>query len=111
VYAAIADWFRAAPERTPLWPFRVADIPLLYETGGDQLVDRVIVVACAEASQLTRLLARGLSADDARLRIGAQMPVHEKLRRANFVIHTDGSTGETDDQVGVVCEQLRAEFS
>jgi dephospho-CoA kinase len=43
--------------------------------------------------------------------MAAQLPMHEKLRRANFVIHTDGSTGQTDEQVDVICEELRADFS
>src|SRR6476620_2417702 len=38
-----------------------ADIPLLYETGGETLCDRVVVVACSPDLQLQRLMARGAS--------------------------------------------------
>src|SRR6266702_3392347 len=39
--------------------FFFADIPLLYETGGETLCDRVVVVACSSKTQLARLLQRG----------------------------------------------------
>jgi dephospho-CoA kinase len=61
--------------------------PLLFETGADRLVDRTIAVVADEATQVGRLMARdGLSRDEARQRIGAQMPVAEKQRRADDTI-------------------------
>src|SRR5438874_2794579 len=41
--------------------FFFADIPLLYETGGETLCDRVVVVACSRMVQVARLLERGPS--------------------------------------------------
>ena len=69
----------------------VADIPLLYEIGRDREFDAVVVAACEPEQQLERMMARdGLDAD-ARQRIAAQMPIEEKVRRATYVIRTDGS--------------------
>ena len=79
--------------------FFFADIPLLYETGGEKLCDRVVVVACTPAVQLHRLLARpsentgraGISERDAMDMIRAQMPLEEKIERADHVVwNNDG---------------------
>jgi dephospho-CoA kinase len=89
-------------------PFAVADIPLLYETGRDRDFDTVVVVACATEEQLRRAMHRdGSSEEDARRRIAAQMPIDEKVRRADYVIQTDGSLADTDRQVEEVAMQLR----
>ncbi len=86
-------WFDALDDTTP---FAVADIPLLYEVGRDVDFDVVVVAACDAATQLVRLRARdGLSDADARRRLDAQMPIDEKVRRADYVIRTDGALEET----------------
>jgi dephospho-CoA kinase len=51
----------------------------------------------------------GLSEADARARLDAQWPIDEKARRADFVIHTDGTFSETDAQVRAVFDALRLE--
>jgi dephospho-CoA kinase len=89
-------------------PFAVADIPLLFETGRDADFDAVVVAACAPETQLARLMARdGIGDPEARLRIAAQLPLAEKIAKADYVIRTDGSFADTDRQVGEVITQLR----
>lgn len=96
VYDAIEAWYAALPPVA----FAVADIPLLYETGRDAAFDAVVVTACDPEEQIRRLRARdGLSIDEARQRVAAQLPVAEKARRADHVIRTDGSHEESDAQV------------
>jgi dephospho-CoA kinase len=73
----------------------VCDVPLLYETGGEERFDRVIVVACGPETQLQRAVARGMTEADARARIAAQMPLEEKARRADLVIDSGGTLTET----------------
>jgi dephospho-CoA kinase len=115
VYRAIADWFErcaqglAGPStRRP--GVAVADIPLLYETGHERDVDRVVVAACRPDQQLTRLMARdGLPESEARRRIAAQIPLGLKADRADYVIDTSGSLDDTHRQVIEVWERLRAE--
>src|SRR5207244_7715999 len=59
-----------------------ADIPLLYETGGERLCDRVVVVACSEEVQMRRLMDRtGLNRNSATAIIAAQMSLAEKVKR------------------------------
>lgn len=68
-----------------------ADIPLLYETGGETLCDRVVVVACSPGVQLERLVARtGLERGAAEQMILSQMPLTEKISRADHVVWNNG---------------------
>lgn len=69
-----------------------ADIPLLYETGGETLCESVVVVACSPSVQLERLVARTqLDRSAAEQMIRSQMPLSEKIRRADHVVwNNDG---------------------
>jgi dephospho-CoA kinase len=108
VRRAIDGWFRRCRASTDA-TFAVADIPLLFETERAGAFDRVVVVACDPARQLRRVMARDeLPADDARRRIAAQLPIAEKVERADAVVNTDGSFVETDRQVAAVCRLLTA---
>ena len=72
--------------------FFFADIPLLYETGGDTLCDRVVVVASSYKVQLARLTQRmSLKQLEAEQMIKSQMPLEEKIARADHVVWNDGS--------------------
>jgi dephospho-CoA kinase len=82
-----------------------ADIPLLYETGGETLCDRVVVVACSPGVQLERLMKRtGLSAGDAEQMINAQMPLKEKLGRADHVVWNNGGREVLAEQSRLLME-------
>ena len=71
--------------------FFFADIPLLYETGGESLCERVVVVACSQKEQLARLRKRmSVTSADARQMINSQMPLEEKIRRADHVVWNNG---------------------
>jgi dephospho-CoA kinase len=67
----------------------VLDIPLLFETGGDRRVDRVIVVSAPPSVQMQRIRARRRMSDaDIKAVLARQMPDAEKRRRADVVIRT-----------------------
>jgi dephospho-CoA kinase len=70
-------------------PLIVLDVPLLFETGGENRCDAVAVVTASEAVQRTRVLARP-GMDEARLAalMARQMPDAEKRRRAHFLVDT-----------------------
>lgn len=77
---------RAISARQPLL---VLDIPLLYETGAEQICDAVVVVTAPAFLQRQRVLKRpGMT--DVRLQsiLARQLPDAEKRRRADFIIHT-----------------------
>jgi len=68
----------------------VFDIPLLFETGGDALMDATACVTVSRETQETRVLARGTMTDEDLARVLArQMPNEEKCARSNYVIETD----------------------
>ncbi len=108
VYTGINEWFRALRHA----PFGIADIPLLFETGHAGDFDRVIITSCRPEQQRQRLLARGLTPDDAEARMATQLSFEEKMRRAQRanllvdVIDTSGSTAESDAAVDRIIERL-----
>src|SRR5256714_2239133 len=72
--------------------FFFADIPLLYETGGETLCDRVVVVACSHKVQLARLTERmSIKNTEAEQMIRSQMPLEEKIVRPDHVVWNEGS--------------------
>lgn len=92
VYTAIGHWFATLDT-----PAGVADIPLLYETGREGDFDIVIVAACTPEQQIERLMTRNrMSEADATARIAAQLPLADKVARADYVIDTSGTLEETD---------------
>jgi len=85
------QWTKEAKEHRNSPNFFFADIPLLYETGGESLCDRVVVVACSQKVQLVRLRKRMLvRSAEAKQMIKSQMPLEEKIRRADHVVWNNG---------------------
>jgi len=81
----------------------VVDIPLLYENDRTGTVETVIVVWVDPDTQLRRLYERdGLTVEEARQRIAAQMALDEKRARADLVIDNNGSREDTRRQVEAI---------
>jgi len=98
VYRAIAAGLRGF-ELLGSYRLAVVDVPLLYETGHAADFDRVIATVCPPEMQIARMVERGMARAEARQRLEAQMPTAEKAARADFVIRTDGTVEETEQQV------------
>jgi dephospho-CoA kinase len=109
VYRGIEAGLRAF-ELTGGAPFAVIDIPLLFESGRADRFDYVIATLAPPEVQFSRLVERGLSAEDAHRRLAAQWPAADKAARANFVIRTDGTFADTDRQIETVIQQLNPPF-
>ena len=88
------QWIDEAETHRQSPDFFFADIPLLYETDGQTLCDRVVVVACSPDVQLTNFLERSqLDRATAEQMIKSQMPLEEKIKRADHVVwNNDGSS-------------------
>lgn len=67
-------------------------IPLLFESGMDTLGwDAVLCVSSRQQEAVQRLEQRGLSREEAEVRIQSQMPLPEKEKRADFVVSNNGT--------------------
>ena len=101
-WSAQAEKHRQSPD------FFFADIPLLYETGGETLCDRVVVVACSPSIQLARLLQRkGITRGAAEKMIKSQMPLEEKITRANHVVWNNGERSVLAEQARLLVDLWR----
>src|SRR5262245_26059052 len=81
------QWMAQAERHRNSSDFFFADIPLLYETGGVELCQRVVVVACSRKVQLARLAKRkSLKGSEAEQMLNSQMPLEEKIKRADHVV-------------------------
>jgi dephospho-CoA kinase len=99
------ELFGENPDRIVVW-----DVPLLIEENLTQFVEKVIVVYIPEELQLQRLMDRnGLTVEEARARIQAQLPIEEKKKMADFVIDNSGSLSETERQVDLLWNLLKSE--
>jgi dephospho-CoA kinase len=85
----------------------VLDIPLLFETGAEQLCDRVAVVTVGEEERFQRLKSsRGMSREEIARRLAAQMPQEDKVRRADYIIDNSGTWERTLQQVETLHREL-----
>ena len=86
----------------------VLDIPLLFETGGERRVDRVVVVSAPRAVQMHRIRSRRrMSADDIAAVIARQMPDAEKRRRADVIVRTGLSRRNSLKTLSRLIRELR----
>ncbi|NUS18694.1 MAG: dephospho-CoA kinase [Mesorhizobium sp.] len=89
-------------------PIAVLDIPLLFETGGRNRVDKVVVVTASPEIQRQRVLARpGMSEEKFASILAKQVPDAEKRRQADFII----DTGQGFDAARAAVDAIIAELS
>lgn len=92
--------------------FVIFDVPLLFETGGDKHVDKIIVVTAPKDVQKKRVLARpGMSQALFDSLLARQTPDAEKRKRADFLIHTDKGVEDARKQVEMIIQTLKAKQS
>ncbi|QUJ76176.1 dephospho-CoA kinase [Sulfitobacter albidus] len=89
----------------------VMDIPLLFETGGDQHVNATACVLVDDETQQERVMARGTMTGPQFTAIRAkQMPASEKAMRADYVIRTDTLEGARA-RVREIVQQIRSQLT
>jgi dephospho-CoA kinase len=86
----------------------VLDSPLLIETGAHEDCDVLVVVTAPEEVRVHRLTARGMDAADVRARIGAQMPLADKVAFADIVVDNAGSLQDLGERVDRLWGELRS---
>ena len=82
------------------------EIPLLFEKKLEKHFDFTVCLASSEAIQLDRLAAKGLSREQAKARIQRQLPLEQKITRADFVLLNDGTQDFLRQQVFQLIDQL-----
>jgi dephospho-CoA kinase len=102
IRAATAGQRAAAPPDAIV----VNDVPLLVESGRAGEYDVVVVVQAAVDERLRRLVARGLTADDASRRIAIQASDAERRAVANYLIDNDGTPDDLVVRVDRVWQHL-----
>ena len=86
----------------------IIDAALLIESENYRKVDKVIVIACDEETQLRRIMNKNMfSREDAERRLRQQMPLEEKLKFADYVIHNDSGLAELEKKVEVLFRELK----
>jgi dephospho-CoA kinase len=85
----------------------IVDVPLLYEKGWERQFDLIIVVYVPRITQEERLIERdGMTRDEARSRLDAQMPIDDKKQRADRVVDNTDSLAHTRKQVNALLGEL-----
>ncbi|MEQ9248897.1 MAG: dephospho-CoA kinase [Nitratireductor sp.] len=101
-----ADTF-VAEHRRKGSPVVVLDIPLLFETGGEDRVDRIVVVTAPAEEQRKRVLSRpGMTEEKFAGILARQVPDAEKRRRADFIIDTGKGMEAARKAVKAVIDEL-----
>jgi dephospho-CoA kinase len=87
-------------ERSGKCKFAGVEAALIFEAGAEQHFDVIVVVAASEETVVERLMERdGLSREQILKRINSQMPLSDKIKRADIVVHNDGSLDELNHEV------------
>jgi dephospho-CoA kinase len=101
----IQKWFAALDQ--PGGPeLAIVEAALIIEAGYQRDLDKLIVCWCRRAQQIERLLERGLTEEQALVRIAAQMPMEEKRAMADETIDCSGTIEETERETGAAIKRL-----
>jgi dephospho-CoA kinase len=81
-------------------PYCILSIPLLIESGLQDLVDRILVIDCPKALQVERVMVRdAITRDEALAMLATQVSREARLSQADDVIDNGGSPGALEEQV------------
>ena len=88
----------------------VLDIPLLYETGAQARVDKVIVVSAPDGVQRQRVMSRpGMTVEKFAAILATQMPDADKRCRADYILETGVNLAETRCDLEKILSTLKKE--
>lgn len=80
-------------------PILVVEIPLLFENALEACFTHTVCVACTPEVQMRRLMARGLPESEIMHRLQRQLPLEEKVRRADITLYNNGSVEHLEEQI------------
>ena len=102
IFNQLEDWQKSGTHSAAF-----VEAALLVEAGMAARLDGMVVAWCTPEQQLDRLHARGMSETEALRRIAAQLPIQEKIKRADYTIDCSGTLEETRSQVESLAATLR----
>lgn len=104
--AADRDAFLAAARASGA-ALAVCDIPLLFETGADTWLDKVVVVSAPAAIQRARVMSRpGMTGEALDAILAKQLPDEQKRARADYIIDTGQSKAHARAQAATILTEL-----
>ena len=85
----------------------IADVPLLFESGFDKICDIIIAVVADEATRIGRIVDRdGISKEQAKSRIAAQIPADVLIEKSDFVVENNGDVDELRSKINELFSKL-----
>jgi dephospho-CoA kinase len=89
----------------------ISEAALTIEAGFADYFDKIIVVYCEKEIQISRLMKRdGISMQEAKKKIGSQMPLEEKKKYADYLIDTSGDISSTVEQSEQIYRNLVMDY-
>lgn len=108
IHPQVMEYFKRKKEENSKDEILIFDIPLLYEAKMEYLCDKIIVVGVDVQKQIRRVVARdGSSKELAKKIISNQMPLDEKIKKADIVIMNDGTLDELEEKVMKIYRELK----
>ncbi len=108
IYAEVDRQVSTLQHASPPAPLIVVVVPLLFETGAEARFDLIVVVYARDEQVRARLTQqRGYTLAEAEARIAAQLPLAEKLHRADYLLDNTGTPEQTRAQVAQLLDRLR----
>lgn len=108
IHPQVMEYFKRKKEENSKDEILIFDIPLLYEAKMEYLCDKIIVVGVDVQKQIRRVVARdGSSENLAKKIISNQMPLDEKIKKADIVIMNDGTLDELEAKVMKIYRELK----
>lgn len=104
VGARMAEWRSGLEKADPPPRAAVVEVPLLFESGMEQVFDRTVAVIADEEVRVERAGARGHEGLDGRT--SAQLSQEEKSQRADFTVRNDGSLSELEEKLSGLLDSL-----
>jgi len=87
----------------------VVEATLIFERGHEGRFDRIVTVYTDNDIAIARLEERGIPREESVKRLMSQMPIEEKVERANYSIDNSGTPDETRNRTGIVYKVLMSE--
>lgn len=91
VHPAVSNYFFQWVKKNSNFTMVFLEAAILFESGANQWVDKVVVVTAPEELRIKRVMERdGLTVEDVRLRVGNQLAEKYLVEQSDFVIDNSG---------------------